>query len=87
MLQEYQDAKKDIDKALAKDFTKENAKLEQELAVRRARRKNKAQLLKAEKFNEIEQAVAEKEAKDELDRDKLKENLHAVDQSESRYKS
>ena len=72
---------------MAKDFAKQNSKLENELKARRARRKNQAQLKRTEKFNDIEQEAAQKVAEDQADRDKLKENLRAVDEDEGGYAS
>lgn len=57
------------------------------MKARRARRKNQAQLKKAEKFQEIEAESAAKIAQDVEDRDKLKENLRAVDDDQGGYAS
>ena len=84
-LEEYQQAQRDVEKQLQKDFSKQSAKLENELKARRARRKNQAQLKKKEEFNRIEQEQAEKAAKDVEDRDKLKENLRAVEDDENGF--
>jgi len=85
VLEDFQNAQKEVEKQIQKDFAKQNVKLENELKARRARRKNQAQLKKTEKFSEIEDSAAAKVAKDEEDRDKLKENLRAVDEDEGGY--
>lgn len=87
MLEDYQNAQKDVEKQLAKEFSKQSGKLENELKARRARRKNQAQLKKTEKFNEIEAEAASKAAQDLEDRDKLKENLRAAEEDEGGYAS
>lgn len=87
MLEDYQNAQKDVEKQLSKEFSKQNSKLENELKARRARRKNQAQLKKTEKFNEIEAEAASKVAQDLEDRDKLKENLRAAEDDEGGYAS
>lgn len=87
MLEDYQNAQKEVEKQLSKEHAKQSSKLENELKARRARRKNQAQLKKTEKFNEIEAEAATKVAQDLEDRDKLKENLRAADEDEGGYAS
>jgi len=77
----------DVEKQLSKEFSKQETKLQADLKARRARRKNQAQLKKAEKFQEIEAESAAKIAQDVEDRDKLKENLRAVDDDQGGYAS
>lgn len=54
ILEDYQKAQMDVEKQLGKEFSKQDVKLQADLKARRARRKNQAQLKKAEKFQEIE---------------------------------
>ena len=54
ILEDYQKAQVDVEKQLGKEFSKQEVKLQADMKARRARRKNQAQLKKAEKFQEIE---------------------------------
>ena len=85
VLEEYQEAQRNIEKKLKKDFDKQNKKLEDQLKARRARRKNQAQLKKAEMFNEIEKQAEEEAALDAQNHEKLKQNLKAADADEGGY--
>lgn len=75
ILGEYQKAQQNVEHELKKSKDKQRDKILAEIKARRAQAKAKAQLLKNEKFDQIEQNAQTRVAEDQKSKELLMENL------------